>query len=80
MNNNSNEQQVKSIISQVLGVPIDVVEMNMEIGEIPEWDSLHHLMLIKELENFFLIKMDQSDLADCENVADIISMISELRS
>lgn len=78
MDNNSIEQKVKNIISLVLGVSIDVVEPDLEIGDLPEWDSLHHLMLIKELENSFSVKFCQSDLADCENVADLIYLISEM--
>lgn len=80
MDSNSIKQQVKKIISQVLEVSIDNVETDLEIGDLPEWDSLHHLMLIKELENSFSIKFDQYDLAECEDVNDLISLISEMQN
>jgi acyl carrier protein len=80
MDNKSVEQQVKIIISQILKVSLDAIEMDLEIGDLPEWDSLHHLLLIKELEKSFSLKFDQSDLADCEDVNDIVSLISEMQS
>jgi len=74
------EQEVLNIIANILKVSVDEIDTNTEIGDMPEWDSLHHLTIIKELENCFSVKFEQADLADCEDVADLIRLIEDLKN
>lgn len=71
------EQKIISIIARVLEVDIEEVEMDTAIGDLPEWDSLHHLHIIAELEKEFGIKYDAKDLAELEDVSDLISLTEE---
>lgn len=71
------EEQIISIIARVLKVDIEDVELDTAIGDLPEWDSLHHLHLIVELENEFGIKYAPEDLAELEDVSDLISLTKE---
>lgn len=71
------EEKIKSVIAKVLEVDIDDIENDLAIGDIPEWDSLHHVTIIAELEKEFGVKFSQDDLADMEDVSDIISFIKD---
>ncbi|MDE6285643.1 MAG: acyl carrier protein [Muribaculaceae bacterium] len=71
------EEKIIGIISRVLGVDTEDVELDTAIGDLPEWDSLHHLNIIVELENTFNIKYSAEDLAEIEDVADLISLTKE---
>lgn len=71
------EEKIINIISQVLNVDIDEVELDTAIGDLPEWDSLHHLNIIKELETTFGVKYSAGDLAELEDVSDLINLTKE---
>ena len=50
------DERIISVIAKVLNISINEVEMDTAIGDLPEWDSLHHMLIIAELEKIFDIK------------------------
>ena len=72
------ENKIIDIIAKVLEVSVTDVELDTEIGDLPEWDSLHHLMIVKALEREFNIKFSMEDLSDLEDVSDIIALVKEM--
>ncbi len=72
------ENKIIEIIAKVLEVSVTDVELDTEIGDLPEWDSLHHLMIVKALEREFNIKFSMEDLSDLEDVSDIIALVKEM--
>lgn len=71
------DKKIIGIIAKILEVDIEEVELDTAIGDLPEWDSIHHLQIIAELENEFGIKYAQEDLAELEDVSDLISLTEE---
>ena len=69
------EEKIFEIIARVLNVSVDMIDGDVEIGELAEWDSLHHVAIIAELEKVFNIKFDAEDLQELEDVSDIISLV-----
>jgi acyl carrier protein len=74
------EEQIKTIISKVLGIPNCLIDSNTEIGEPDEWDSLRNVQIFAKLEDAFSVVITQEMLADLENVGDIIDLIGNLKS
>lgn len=72
------EEKVKKLIASVLKVPVEEVLSDTEIGELDEWDSIHNLEIIVELEKAFGVKITQEMLVDLEDVSDIVNLIEEL--
>ena len=72
------EEKVIEIIARILEVDIEDIEMDTAIGDLPEWDSLHHLQIIVELQNEFNIKYPKEDLAELEDVSDLVALTKEL--
>lgn len=73
------EEQILQIIAHILEVDVEVVEMDTAIGDLVEWDSLHHLQIIAELEKTFSIKFKQEDLAELEDVSDLVALVEEMQ-
>lgn len=71
------EEKIIIIIARILNVNTCEVEPDTAIGDLPEWDSLHHLQIITELEKEFNIKYSAADLAELEDVSDLISLTKE---
>lgn len=72
------EQKIIGIIAKILEVDLEEVELNTAIGDLPEWDSLHHLQIIAELEKEYGIKYVADDLAELEDVSDLIALTKEM--
>ena len=72
------EQKIIGIIAKILEVELEEVELDTAIGDLPEWDSLHHLQIIAELEKEYGIKYAAEDLAELEDVSDLIALTKEM--
>ena len=72
------EEKVKTLIARVLNVPVSEVEMDTEIGDLDEWDSLHNVEIFSELEKTFKIKITPDMVIDLEDVSDIVGLVEEL--
>lgn len=72
------EEKVIVLIARVLNVPTSEVELDTEIGELDEWDSLHNVAILAELEKEFDIKITPDMVMDLEDVSDIVSLIEDL--
>ena len=66
------------MIARVLNVPASDVELDTEIGELDEWDSLHNVEIISQLEKEFNVKITSDMIMDLEDVSDIVSLIEDL--
>ena len=67
-----------NLIAKTLEVDVEEVEHDTAVGDLPEWDSLHHLMIIKAIEEEYNIKFEQEDLAELEDVSDLIALVKEM--
>ncbi len=72
------EEQLIKIIEKILCVNNGDVELDTAIGDLPEWDSLHHIQIIATIENEFNIKFSQDDLKELEDVSDLVGLVKEL--
>lgn len=74
------EQEIIDIIAQILNVETEDINLDTSIGDLPEWDSLHHLQIISTLEEKYGIKFQTNDLVELEDVSDLIKLTEELVS
>ena len=73
------KEEIVKIIADILEVDVCDIEMDTAVGDLPEWDSMHHLQIIAELEKVYNIKFNASDLAELEDVSDIISLVEKMK-
>lgn len=73
------KEEIVNIIADILEVDVCDIEMDTAVGDLPEWDSMHHLQIIAELEKVYNIKFNASDLAELEDVSDLISLVEEMK-
>lgn len=71
------KEKIIGIIAKVLEVPTDDIELDLGIGDLPEWDSIHHVAIIAEIESELGIKFDPDDLMEVEDVSDLIALAEE---
>ena len=66
--------KLKEVISNVLGVPIDLINDNSSPDNIDKWDSLSHLNLVMAIEAEFDVELTPEDSMDMLSVK-LIRMI-----
>ena len=73
----SMRERIKNLMADILKVNVAMLNDDLEIGEIQEWDSMHHIMIITGMEKEFGIKFQREELIDLENVGDIIALVED---
>tara|TARA_B100001057_G_C22775676_1_gene921463 strand:- start:1101 stop:1343 length:243 start_codon:yes stop_codon:yes gene_type:complete len=71
------QDKVRGIVISVLNISDDQFTEDLAIGDIPEWDSINHVMLIQQIEEEFDISIDVIDAIDIEDIFDIISTLKK---
>ena len=68
-------EDVLSIIASVLNTDTALLEGDLGIGDLPDWDSVHHMSIIMELETKFSIKFISEETSMMENIDDIVEIV-----
>ena len=66
---------VRSIIADIMQVPIDLVGLDSTNENLQGWDSLSHLNLMLALENEFEVAFDKNEVMDCLSLISIVSLL-----
>ena len=68
------EEKVIEILKEVMEDPNITVDSSQSNCE--NWDSLHQLNLVLELEDNFDVTLEPEEIAEMKSVADIIRILS----
>jgi acyl carrier protein len=71
----TSKEAVKELIAKTLGVAVDVVDDELAVGDIPEWDSLAHMRIIAALESELGVVLDIEQTLEIEDVEDIVDAV-----
>lgn len=64
---------VLGVVSATFGIPLDDLELTMRPGNLQEWDSLGHIMLIEALEEEFGVQLSEEEVFDVESISDLVA-------
>ena len=71
------EKKIESLVISHLKISPTQYSEELAVGDIPEWDSLAHVMLLQKIESEFNFTFDVSDAIDIETIEDLIEKIKE---
>lgn len=71
------QDRVLTIIATVLNMPVEVVDLGWMFGDVAQWDSLKHVAIITQVEEYFGLVFDVDQITDLESVEDIIDLVEE---
>jgi acyl carrier protein len=63
--------EIQKIIATSLNVPPARIHATSQASDLPEWDSLHHLLLVMEIEHRFGVKFALAEIANLDSVEKI---------
>lgn len=70
-------EEIKAIIAENLKVNVSALSEDTAIGDLPEWDSLHHLQIIASIEQKYGFQFEPDVLMDLEDVSDIVNAVEK---
>ena len=65
----NNEQRLREIFAEALGIEQAQVTDELAYNTIPEWDSIAHMALISEIDDVFDTMLDTDDVLDMSTFA-----------
>ena len=66
---------IRDIMADVLDIDADEVGPETTADDFEEWDSLSHVRLMVAIERRFGISFDNAEIADLQNVGEMIALI-----
>ncbi len=73
----TNNEKLKKIFADALGIDKKNVTDNLQYNSISEWDSVAHMTLIAELEENFDIMLDTDDIIDMSSPVKAKSILTK---
>lgn len=70
-------EEVKAIIAENLKIDVSALSEDTAIGDLPEWDSLHHLQIVAAIEQKYGFQFEPDVLMDLEDVSDIVNAVEK---
>jgi len=73
-----NEEKLKNFISKILKVKKEKITLNSGINNIEQWDSLAHLSILTEIDNFTKGKASKiKGLSNATTVKEILKLLKK---
>jgi len=72
--------QVRTVASDIFGVPAEKIAAESSPQTIENWDSMQHLNLVLAIEEKFGVQLDPEDMEEMKNVGAIVALVEKLQS
>ncbi len=67
--------RVFEIVSRIMGVPVDAVNLESSPETLENWDSLRHMKLILAIEESLGVQFSDEDIVSIKNVQDLLARV-----
>jgi acyl carrier protein len=73
-------EQVRSVASDIFGIPADRITAKSSPETIESWDSMQHLNLVLAIEEKFGVQFDPEDIEQMNSVGAVATLVEKLQS
>lgn len=73
-------EQVRSIASDIFGVPADKITAQSSPETIENWDSMQHLNLVLAVEEKFGLQLEPEDIEKMKSIGEVAMLVDKLQS
>lgn len=71
----SSNKKITALLAEALHVPLDQVSIDMQFGDLPQWDSMGHMEVMILLEERFGVEINPDTIAELTSVPAIRDFI-----
>ena len=73
-------EQVRSVASDIFGIPAERITAESSPETIENWDSMQHLNLVLAIEEKFGVQLDPEDIEKMKNIGAVAALVEKLQS
>lgn len=73
-------EQVRSIASDILGIPADKITAESSPQTIENWDSIQHLNLVLAIEERFGVQLEPEDIEQMKTIGAAAAVVDKLQT
>ena len=73
-------EQVRSVASDIFGLPPDKITAESSPETIENWDSMQHLNLVLAIEEKFGVQLEPEDIEQMKNIGAVAALVEKLQS
>lgn len=73
------QEEIRKRIANILEIPVLDLDVNAEMNEISEWDSMRNVMILADIENYYDVIIPEDDIFDLVSVASIAAEVEKLK-
>ena len=73
-------EQVRSVASDIFGIPADKISAESSPETIENWDSMQHLNLVLAIEEKFGVQLDPEDIEKMKDIGAVAALVEKLQS
>ena len=70
-------EEIRKVISTNLNVPLATISAHSKASDFAEWDSIHHLVLVMEVEQTFGFNFSLTEIAEFDSVERIVKAVEK---
>lgn len=76
----SNELELKTIMSNVFEIPLTDINNESSPDNLEQWDSLKHMELVIEVENYFRVDFPEEAIIESLNFELLLFWVNKLKN
>lgn len=73
-------EQVRSVASDVFGIPAEKITKESSPDTIENWDSMQHLNLVLAIEEKFGVQLEPEDIEQMKTIGSVATLVDKLQS
>jgi acyl carrier protein len=73
-------ERVRSVASDIFGIPADKITAECSPETIENWDSMQHLNLVLAIEEKFGVQLEPEDIEQMKNIGAVAALVEKLQS
>ncbi|MEA3439622.1 MAG: acyl carrier protein [Chloroflexota bacterium] len=73
----SSNEKITVLLAEALHVPLDQVSIDLQFGDLPQWDSMGHMEVMILLEERFGVEINADTIAELTSVPAICGFIED---
>lgn len=73
-------EQVRSVASDIFGVPAEKITAESSPETIENWDSMQHLNLVLAVEEKFGVQLEPEDIEQMKNIGAVAKVVEKVQA
>jgi acyl carrier protein len=69
--------RVRSLLAEVLSVPLEEIPPDLAFGDLPQWDSMGHMNVMISLEERFGVEVSAETISELVSISAICGYLAE---